>query len=124
MDAHPMTKPSKYCNKRTMVDGIAFHSVAEARRWSELLLLEKAGEVRNVRRQVAFVLYAITGQGICKYVADFLYHDRDGNEIIEDVKGVRTSEYRIKKKWMAAQGYHITEIGEQRKKRVKLKVAA
>ena len=116
---------SKYRNKRTMVDGIWFHSAAEARRWSELKLLERAGEINSLERQRIFPLHANGNVEVCKYIADFAYRTRNGDFIIEDVKGVRTSEYRIKKKWMAALGFPITEIGTQRKSpRRKLKVAA
>ena len=46
----------KYFNHKTVVDGVSFDSRAEARRWHELLLLMRAGEIRALRRQVSFEL--------------------------------------------------------------------
>ena len=89
----------KFAAKKTMVDGIVFPSKKEARRYSELKLLERAGKIKHLRRQVP---YKITIAA--KYVADFVYVDCfDGAEIVEDVKGYKTREYLRKKKLMAAQ---------------------
>lgn len=95
-------KPSKYRNVKTTVDGIVFDSAKEARRWGELQLRERAGEIRFLRRQPRFPI-AVNGVPICAYVADFAYvQEADDVQVIEDVKGVRTAVYRLKAKLMAA----------------------
>lgn len=101
-------KRSKYRNVKTTVDGQTFDSAKEARRYTELKMLEKAGTIRGLRRQVVFDLEA-NGTLVCRYVADFLYHHGE-SEIVEDVKGVRTDVYRLKKKLMkACYGIEILE---------------
>ena len=109
---------SKFGAIRTTVDGITFASKAEARRYSELKMLEKAGQVRNIRTQVPYKLnvsnFSIVTIG--KYVADFVYEVPTvgawGGPIVEDVKGFRTPLYRWKKKHFEAQyGIQILETG-------------
>lgn len=90
----------KYRNQPTEVDGIRFDSGKEARRWSELKLLERAGRISNLTRQVKFSL-DVNGIHICNYFADFCY-DENGDVITEDCKGVRTKDYRLKAKLMLA----------------------
>jgi hypothetical protein len=114
---------SKYGNKRTQVDGNWFHSAAEAKHWIDLKLLERAGEITDVKRQVPFEL-RVEGVLICKYIADFTYTDKADKFYVIDVKGFRTPEYKLKAKLMAATGYPITEIGVERKAKRKLKVAS
>jgi len=95
---------SKYGNRPTTVDGHAFASKAEARRYRELRLLEAAGEIRDLVLQPRFELQAgfeYRGRRVLPitYVADFQYWDRrTGERVIEDVKGHRTEAYRIKAK--------------------------
>jgi len=102
-------KGNKYRNTPTEVDGIKFDSKAEARRYSELMLMMAAGEIGEVVLQPRFVI-SINGTKICTYVGDFEYHRR-GVRVIEDVKGVKTPAYRIKKKLMkAVHGIDIEEI--------------
>ena len=109
-------KHNKYGNRRTEVDGIMFHSAKEAKRYTELKLMERAGEIRNLRLQVPFDL-TVKGEKICRYVADFVYQERNGflyakkwDRIVEDVKGVRTKEYRMKERLMwAIHGIKIRE---------------
>jgi len=91
----------KYKNEPTWVDGIRFDSKKEAKRYQELKLLEQAHEIWNVHRQVEFPL-TVMNQHICNYVADFVYLDNDGGQVVEDVKGVKTREYKLKKKLMKA----------------------
>ena len=110
---------SKYQAKRVMTsDGIWHDSKKEARRWEELLLLVKAGLIVDLQRQVRFVLIPTQreedtigkrgkrypGKVIERelaYVADFVYWDiKQGKRIVEDVKGFRTPEYKIKRKLM------------------------
>jgi hypothetical protein len=107
---------SKYRAQPTEVDGIRFHSKAEARRYSELKMLEKAGEIKELELQPKFPLCAhprMNGAGVkvCDYVADFRYRKGPrGLLVIEDVKGMKTPVYRLKKKWFQAQyGIEITE---------------
>ena len=103
------SKRSKYHAKKTALDGRTFDSRKEAQRFAELKLLEKAGEIFDLECQVEFELippqkYTDKGRwktmrGV-KYVADFCYMDKGGNQIVEDVKGFRTDAYRIKRKLM------------------------
>jgi hypothetical protein len=111
-----MIRPTKYRAKKQVVDGITFASRAEARRYGELKILQQAGEVTHLRVQHQFVLApAVLVRGAnrkspaLRYVADFVYW-RDGTLVIEDVKGVLTQAYRIKRHLMAVQGLHITEV--------------
>lgn len=84
----------KYGNIKTIVDGIKFDSKKEAKRYGELKLMEKAGEISVLRLQVKFIL------SVCTYVADFVYYDKTKHLIVEDCKGVKTPVYRLKKKMM------------------------
>ena len=101
---------TKYNAKKTEVDGFIFDSRAEARRYSELILAERAGEISNLSLQPVFPII-VNEKKIGKYIADFQYTDRDGNRVIEDVKGVSTPVYRLKKKLVEAiHEINITEI--------------
>jgi hypothetical protein len=91
---------SKYRNVRTEVDGITFASRREANRYGELKLLERAREIQGLTLQPAYDL-VIDGTKICRYVGDFRYIERD-HVIVEDSKGCKTREYKIKKKLMKA----------------------
>jgi len=107
----------KYGNKKIEADGEIFDSKKEYRRWNELILLVKAGEISHLKRQVKYVLIPaqreadITGPrgGIRRgklierevaYVADFVYTDKSGQIVVEDCKGLRTKEYILKRKMM------------------------
>jgi hypothetical protein len=93
---------SKYHSKTIQVNGIRFDSKKEARRYEELKLLERAGEIQNLELQPEFELQpkfrknGVTYRPI-KYRADFKYTDH-GKIVIEDVKGMKTDVYKIKKK--------------------------
>lgn len=93
----------KYHNTKVFVNGIKFDSKLEAGRYRELLLLEQAGQIRNLRRQVEFELqpsFKKNGKTIRKisYIADFVYEEA-GQTIVEDAKGFADIQsYRIKKK--------------------------
>lgn len=104
-------KKTKYSNQRTVVDGIAFASKAEAKRYGELKLLEKAGEIFDLRLQPRYKL-AVNGAHVCTYVADFKYVKRGKDvDTVEDVKGMRTALYSLKAKLMkACYGIVIQEI--------------
>lgn len=98
--------PSKYHARKTVVDGITFDSKREAKRYQELKLLERKGIVSNIQRQVRVELvppFDCDGKhfrGIY-YVVDFVYTDSEGNEIWEDVKGMKTPVYLLKRKLVA-----------------------
>ncbi len=102
----------KYRNQPTSVADHDFASKSEAKRYEELLLLERNGEVRDIRLQVPYRL-EFNGILICKYVADFVYNElRKGvwSEVVEDRKGYRTPIYRLKKKMMKViKGIEIRE---------------
>jgi len=99
---------SKYGNKKTVVDGFKFDSKAEAERWSLLKVLSEIGVISELQRQVPYQI-AVNGVKVCKYVADFVYVEK-GHQVVEDVKGFRTAEYRLKKKLMLA--VHQIEVKE------------
>ena len=92
---------SKYNNTKIRVDGRLFDSKAEAARWQELSLLERAGEITELERQVEYELIPKQkGERAVKYIADFRYVDNDGKTVVEDTKGVRTPVYILKRKLM------------------------
>jgi len=117
----------KYHSKKTIVDGITFDSKKEADRYIELRLLEKAGEISDLRMQVEYELLPaqygsdrITPRGnhkrgpllerAVKYKADFVYTN-DGQTVVEDVKGFKTKDYILKRKMMLYfYGIKITEV--------------
>ena len=109
----PKTKRSrsKYGNKKTVIDGITFDSKWESQRYLYLKSLERAGRVQNLELQPRFLI-TVNSQKICTYVADFQYDketkDGDWEHIIEDAKGVETTEFKLKKKLMKA--VHNIEI--------------
>ena len=81
--------------------GYVFDSKAEFIRWCELRILERAGKISDLKRQVKYELIPKQkGERACTYLADFVYKDSDGNTVVEDTKGVRTDAYRIKRKLM------------------------
>lgn len=95
-----MFRPPKYGNKKTEIDGFMFDSKREAARYVELKYLESAGLIADLELQPKFPC-VVNGKKVCEYRADFKY-TQDGQPIIEDVKGFRTKEYRIKKKLVEA----------------------
>lgn len=99
---------SKYGNVRTSIDGEVFDSAAEAARYTQLRLLERAGQIFELTRQVSFELaQAVVINGIHKrpltYRADFAYRDAaTGQRVVEDKKGALTEAYKIKRHLMKA----------------------
>lgn len=96
---------SKYHAKKTVVDGIEFDSAKEAKRYTKLRDMERAGKIQHLCLQVPFeILPSFECDGVkyrgMSYVADFVYH-RDGKLVVEDCKGFKTPEYKLKKKLMA-----------------------
>lgn len=99
-DAVRATSKSKYRAVPTFVDGIRFASKAEAKRYQELKLLERAGEISRLELQPRYDI-TINGTKVCTYVGDFRYFTKD-KQVLEDVKGVKTPVYRIKRKLLSA----------------------
>jgi hypothetical protein len=99
---------TKYGNRLTTVFGIEFDSMREAQRYLVLRADLETGAISNLRLQVPFEC-VVNGKRVCKYIADFVY-TRDGKQVVEDVKGMRTSVYRLKKKLVEA--LHAVEIVE------------
>lgn len=106
---------SKYHSRKITKDGITYDSVKEYRRFCELSLLQKAGKVTDLQRQVKFELIPsqrIDGKVVerpCHYVADFVY-TQDGERVVEDTKGFRTKDYILKRKMMLF--FHGIKINE------------
>lgn len=106
---------SKYKNKKVTVGDLHFDSLKEARRYKELLEEQKTGTLTDLETQVRFELIPKQdGERACFYVADFVYKDREGKTVVEDVKGSRrmlTDVYKIKKKLMLkVHGIKVKEI--------------
>jgi hypothetical protein len=129
-----LLKKSKYHSRKITRDGVTFDSVREYRRFCELRLLEKAGEITNLQRQVTFPLIPTQREEPCEvyqrgknkgmpkqgkliekevnYIADFVYTDAaTGETIVEDAKGVKTKDYILKRKMMLYfHGIRIREV--------------
>ena len=94
---------AKYSNKKTLIDGHKFDSKKEANRYSELKMLECAGEIDDLKLQPKFLLQEkfVDSEGKkqrkIEYIADFMYKDKSGYVIVEDVKGMETEAFKIKK---------------------------
>ena len=106
-------KRSKYRNKKaTSKSGEKFDSEGELNRWEVLRLLEQAGKISELRRQVKFY-FIINGVNCGGYVADFVYTEK-GVQVVEDLKSEHTRKlalFRIKKKLMlAVHGIAIREV--------------
>lgn len=91
---------NKYGAVRVQSDDGLFDSKAELRRWCDLKLLERAGEIRNLERQVRFPI-AINGVHVCDYIADFVFFEGE-QRVVEDKKGVQTDVFKLKAKLMLA----------------------
>ena len=102
---------SKYGNRKVQADGFTFDSQAEYRRYRELKLLEAAVAIKGLQVHPLFAL-RVNGQHIGNYEADFSYIELPGERhVVEDVKGVRTAVYRLKKRMVKAlYGIDITEV--------------
>lgn len=98
-----------------------FDSKREMRRWGDLCSLQRQGIIYDLERQVKYELipahYAIVDgkrkciERACSYYADFAYTDSNGTRIVEDSKGVRTTDFIIKKKLMLhVHGIQIKEV--------------
>ena len=120
---------NKYNARKVTVNGETFDSQKEYKRFCELSLLQRAGKIADLRRQVKFVLIPaqrepdrigkrggiIKGKLLeqeCSYYADFVYRDvLTGVTVVEDTKGMRTDVYKIKRKLMLKEyGIRIREV--------------
>lgn len=100
----------KYGNKTIESDGHRFDSKREYARYCELKLLERAGEISCLDIHPSWEL-VVNGTRIGRYTADFAYRNKSGKLIVEDVKGVRTRDYVLRRKLMyALYGIDIVEI--------------
>ena len=103
-------KARKYKNEPIEIDGHKFPSLHEANRYCELVLMQNAGKIFNLRVQVRYELIPtqyedrFRKKGVIErsvtYIADFTYNNEDRELIVEDAKGYRTREYIIKRKLM------------------------
>jgi len=102
---------TKYRAIPTEVDGIRFDSKKEARHYQELKIRKRAHVISQLELQPRFKLH-VRGQLICTYIADFAYFDvKSQQTVVEDVKGVLTPVYKLKKKLMrAVHGIEIQEV--------------
>lgn len=109
---------AKYHNRKITRDGETFDSVKEYRRWCELKLMERAGVIKDLKRQVKFELIPSQRDSktkkvierACDYVADFVYW-KDHQFVVEDTKGFKTKDYIIKRKLMLwLHGIRIQEV--------------
>jgi ribosomal protein S8 len=107
---------SKYGAVKTQVDGITFASKREAARYVQLKQLEKSGYISDLSLQPSFEIIpsmVMDGkkQRAIKYIADFKYVDHLGNGVIEDVKGMKTREYQLKRRLMKLMhGIEVKEV--------------
>lgn len=94
---------NKYNNKKTEIDNVTFDSQKESMWYMILKARQRAGKIKDLVLQPRFVLQlAFTDNQrnkhrMIEYVADFKYTE-NGITIVEDVKGMKTEVYRIKKK--------------------------
>ena len=123
-------KKAKYLNRKVTINGETFDSKKEYKRYCELSLLQRAGAITDLQRQVKFVLipaqyetyerYSKDGKRLkdgqkcvereCAYIADFVYKE-NGKTVVEDTKGMRTKDYIIKRKlFRINNGFGIKEI--------------
>ena len=107
---------NKYGNRKVIHDGIEFDSMKEAHRYCELKLMQRAGLISDLQLQVSFELIPaqrIDGKVVeraVNYVADFVYK-QNGQTVVEDTKGYKTSEYIMKRKMMLYfHGIRIMEV--------------
>lgn len=109
-------RQNKFRAKPTLVDGIRFDSRKEARRYQELRLLERAGEIKDLKLQEAIFLQGQKGPLLTRtgrkmrLTVDFFYTcAATGDPVYEDTKGVRTKDYEVRKAVVEAMGYKIKE---------------
>jgi hypothetical protein len=104
-----------YCEK--LQETVTFDSLGEMNHWNELVFREKVGDIRNLQRQVDFILVDDKKSGFkLTYRADYMYEERIGTTesfevVVSDFKGQITRIYRKKKKLMlSVYGIKIKEV--------------
>lgn len=97
---------SKYHNKISHFEDKKFHSRGELNRYRDLLLLERSGNIFNLKLQVKYPLI-VNDVKISTYIADFVYYEED-NLVIEDFKGVQTPVFKLK--WKILQAMHKKDL--------------
>jgi hypothetical protein len=101
-----MASRNKYRNKKIEVDGIIFDSKKEAGIYEDLKLLKGSGGILGFERQVSYELIPAQREDgkcierACTYKADFVVTHNDGEVVVIDAKGMRLSDYKIKRKLM------------------------
>ena len=112
-DYRKLSAKSKYGNKKVTVDGYQFDSIAEARRYEQLRLMQKAGAISDLRLQPKYELqkafkdFEGKTQRAIVYIADFSFNE-NGLRVAEDCKGAVTKEYAIKKKLFLFKYFDLT----------------
>ena len=109
---------NKYGARQTIVDGIRFASKREAKRWAELLILQRAGEIRELERQVVILLEGRDGKILTRrgpqmrMTVDFRYQDRrlGWATVYEDAKGTPTRDYEVRRAVVGAMSIDILEV--------------
>jgi hypothetical protein len=101
-------KPNKFRAIKTN----GYDSKREAKRAEELKLMQRAGVISDLQEQVRYELVPKqSGERAVHYVADFVYRDKAGTIVVEDVKGMKTDAYVIKRKLMLhVHGIRISEV--------------
>ena len=92
---------NKYGAIKVKLDGYVFDSKLEAARYKFLKELERAGAVSDIEVHPPYPCF-IEGKKICLYNADFKYKNANGEEVVEDTKGVQTDVFKLKKKLVEA----------------------
>jgi hypothetical protein len=105
--------------KKTVVDGIEFGSQAEARRWSELRMLERGGAIVGLSRQPSYPIFNSSLVSI-RYTADFEYWDPDSGRVAEEVKGMADAAYLLRRKMFVATHPEIALYEIRGKKRLRV----
>jgi hypothetical protein len=104
---------TKYGAQKVTIDGMTFDSRAEHKRYEQLRLMALAGAIRNLQVHMRYPI-DVADIRICVYVSDFDYDVVEGaglRHVVEDVKGVRTPAYKLKRALMkAVYGIEIVEI--------------
>ena len=111
-----MRSYKKYKNQKIIIDGIKFDSKAEGRRYKELKLLEELGLIKSLKLQPKFELqekFVCNGktERAINYIGDFEYFDvKKERLIVEDVKGVETDVFKLKRKWFLYKYYQKYDL--------------
>ena len=92
---------NKYGAIKVKLDGYVFDSKLEAARYKFLRELETAGAVSDIEVHPPFPCF-VEGKKICLYKADFRYKNAQGEEVVEDTKGIQTDVFKLKKKLVEA----------------------